>query len=643
MSLALLYKQSPSRSVVSLSLPSSEYKDSGTVCESPLLPSPSSPIFVSQEPGNGNKANEINDKKKRSAETNSTKSNRFRNTNSKALILLEAFSFSAVHQKDQHLYLLDSSSSLYLRRLFDTDSEDSSPLYSQHLSVSSDILTPSSNRNSTHMAPTAHTISSSNALKTILSNENPYNDPSQEKPSNSKRSLETPPHGLLFHPQYGLLHGFQQPIQSQHHFYHHAEPGTSTSDTRSSIVAQSYKSAYGVPILPDLSALKDSKCVGKYQDDTQICKYCQKQYDTPEGYLRVKIGDLISSRYYVQRILGQGTFGTVLGCKDTGDPFARPLAIKIIRNIPKYRRAARTEIKILECLHHPVDVMNNHTVHPSEYCIKMKFWFEYCHHLCMVFPLHKMDIYRYLGKNNFNGFPLKDVQEIGYQILSATKYMHQLRLIHTDIKPENILLKDDAFKVNNGNKQLINNQVLLIDFGSAIHENYYHGEVVSTRHYRAPEIILGLGWSFPCDIWSIGCVLFELFQGTQLFNTHDNLTHLVMMESILGPFPKRMIHSYEERLHNSSSHGQKQIDSSSKSFFNRQYRVEFPDQDTPAIMTHSVNSISKFIDLFSSSEPSHIGILFDLIRKCLKLDPKERITAQDALEHPFFSINIEGT
>lgn len=58
--------------------------------------------------------------------------------------------------------------------------------------------------------------------------------------------------------------------------------------------------------------------------------------------------------------------------------------------------------------------------------------------------------------------------------------------------------------------------------------------MVSTRHYRAPEIILNMGWSFPCDIWSIGCILVEFFTGDALFQTHDNLEHLAMMESVIG-------------------------------------------------------------------------------------------------------------
>lgn len=81
---------------------------------------------------------------------------------------------------------------------------------------------------------------------------------------------------------------------------------------------------------------------------------------------------------------------------------------------------------------------------------------------------------------------------------------------------------------------LLDTEIRLIDFGSATFEDEYHSAVVSTRHYRAPEIILGLGWSFPCDIWSIGCILVEFFTGDALFQTHDNLEHLAMMQQVVG-------------------------------------------------------------------------------------------------------------
>jgi serine/threonine protein kinase len=129
--------------------------------------------------------------------------------------------------------------------------------------------------------------------------------------------------------------------------------------------------------------------------------------------------------------------------------------------------------------------------------------------------------------------------------------LHDLNLIHTDLKPENILLCENSYQTFTYNrsipssstatqrssrhrKVLLNPEIRLIDFGSATFQDEYHSSVVSTRHYRAPEIILNLGWSYPCDIWSIGCILVEFFTGDALFQTHDNLEHLAMMEAVCG-------------------------------------------------------------------------------------------------------------
>lgn len=136
-------------------------------------------------------------------------------------------------------------------------------------------------------------------------------------------------------------------------------------------------------------------------------------------------------------------------------------------------------------------------------------------------------------------------------VLTMPAVLHDLHLIHTDLKPENILLKSQSYQTFTYNRKvpsssttinrhatqrrvLLNTEIRLIDFGSATFEDEYHSSVVSTRHYRAPEIILGLGWSYPCDIWSIGCILVEFFTGDALFQTHDNLEHLAMMEAVIG-------------------------------------------------------------------------------------------------------------
>ena len=136
-------------------------------------------------------------------------------------------------------------------------------------------------------------------------------------------------------------------------------------------------------------------------------------------------------------------------------------------------------------------------------------------------------------------------------LLTFHSVLHDLNLIHTDLKPENVLLVKSGYQTFTygrwipssstssqrraaHRKVLLDTEIRLIDFGSATFDDEYHSSVVSTRHYRAPEIILNLGWRYPCDIWSIGCILVEFFTGDALFQTHDNLEHLAMMEAVCG-------------------------------------------------------------------------------------------------------------
>ena len=73
-------------------------------------------------------------------------------------------------------------------------------------------------------------------------------------------------------------------------------------------------------------------------------------------------------------------------------------------------------------------------------------------------------------------------------------------------------------------RQPATSDIKVIDFGSATFSDQYHSTIVSTRHYRAPEVILGLGWSFEADIWSIGCILVELVTGRPVFIVSSSLS-----------------------------------------------------------------------------------------------------------------------
>jgi serine/threonine protein kinase len=116
------------------------------------------------------------------------------------------------------------------------------------------------------------------------------------------------------------------------------------------------------------------------------------------------------------------------------------------------------------------------------------------------------------------------------QLLVALRHLKRCRVLHADIKPDNILVNARRSKVK------------ICDFGSAMFagENERTPYLVS-RFYRAPEVILGLAYDFPMDMWSIGCVLYELFTGRILFPGRTNNDMLRVMMEVKGPFPRKML------------------------------------------------------------------------------------------------------
>jgi len=110
------------------------------------------------------------------------------------------------------------------------------------------------------------------------------------------------------------------------------------------------------------------------------------------------------------------------------------------------------------------------------------------------------------------------------------------------IQPENILLLNGKQVPQRGGYSIPEStRIKVIDFGGATYDDEKKSSIVNTRQYRAPEVILGVGWSMPSDLWSIGCILAELYQGELLFATHDNIEHLALIEQVVGSFPRKML------------------------------------------------------------------------------------------------------
>ncbi|KAI6243966.1 Serine/threonine-protein kinase Doa [Aphelenchoides fujianensis] len=332
--------------------------------------------------------------------------------------------------------------------------------------------------------------------------------------------------------------------------------------------------------------------------------------DAKDGHLIYEKGDVIANRYEIMDTLGEGTFGKVVQVKDNQRSNTQ-LALKIIKNVPKYRDAARLEINVLRKLMEK-DPTGSHLV------IQLLDYFDYYGHMCLVFELLGLSVFDFMKHNDYNPYPMDQVRYISYQLCYAVKFMHENRLTHTDLKPENILFVNSAYRMEQGKRKAIrvveDATVRLIDLGSATFDHEHHSTIVSTRHYRAPEVILELGWSQPCDVWSIGCIMFELHMGITLFQTHENREHLAMMERILGTVPYRMQKRTKTRYF---YHGKLDFDETSSS-------GKYVREQCKPLYRYMENKDTETLELF------------DLIDKMLDYEPTSRITLDDALEHPFF-------
>jgi len=331
------------------------------------------------------------------------------------------------------------------------------------------------------------------------------------------------------------------------------------------------------------------------------------EYDDDERHYKIILGESITPRYKILRVMGEGTFGKVVECWDR--ELKQYLAIKIIRAIEKYRDAAMIEIEVLETI-------QRHDPQKLKPCIQLLSWFDFRNHVCMIFERYGLSLYDFLKKNYYHGFRLEHIRHFALQILEAVHFLHDLTLVHTDLKPENILLVNSSYDVEKSIRIPFSTDIKLIDFGSATFDSHHHTAVVSTRHYRAPEVILGLGWTYPCDIWSIGCILVELYTGEALFQTHENLEHLALMEKMLGPIPEHIISKASETKSSKYFHTGKLVWPQMASSTSSQRRVD------------KAGSLNEIIE--------HPQFL-DLLRSMLQYDPDRRITAKNALQHRFFS------
>jgi hypothetical protein len=173
-------------------------------------------------------------------------------------------------------------------------------------------------------------------------------------------------------------------------------------------------------------------------------------YDDEKGDYRLTIHDHLEYRYEVLSVLGRGSFGQVVKVMDHKNNMI--LALKMIRNKKRFHHQALVEVKILEHL------MNKDKEHKSN-IVRMYGYFYFRNHLCITFEPLSINLYEFIKNNGFKGVSLALIRRFAIQLLVSLKFLRRERIVHCDLKPENVLLKAP-------NKATIK----LIDFGSSCFE-----------------------------------------------------------------------------------------------------------------------------------------------------------------------------
>ena len=380
--------------------------------------------------------------------------------------------------------------------------------------------------------------------------------------------------------------------------------------------------------------------------------------DDTTGHFKGGRGTFVGDHYRIIRDVGLGTFGRVVQCeyvnnnrnlvssdsrsnskhrsssRDGGRDSGRnsggrnqtnnTVAIKIVRNVRRYYESALIEGDICERVNREQSRLN------KDLCARMidRFSLSSTGHYCLAFECLGMSLYDFLKRHSYRPFPMYCVQDFARQMLEAVDFLHGFHLIHTDLKPENILLSNNEEMTHrswDGKLQRVpvSTKVKVIDFGGATYNDEKKSSIINTRQYRAPEVILGWGWGYASDLWSVGCIIAELYRGELLFATHDNAEHLALMERAAGPFPLEC------------------LDRSTNSLTRENFDTRGWHKIGAVLSPRSIEHVRKMatIEMLVDECDRRSG-LGQLLRSLLTIDPNRRATAREALRSPFFANRI---
>ncbi|CAF3330688.1 unnamed protein product [Rotaria socialis] len=285
-------------------------------------------------------------------------------------------------------------------------------------------------------------------------------------------------------------------------------------------------------------------------------------------------------KYRILGKKGEGTFSEVLKCQNVRDGtfWAAKKMKQLYKSVDEIQQIR--EIRVLKQLNG----------HPNIIFLREIIFDKRTGTLCLIFELMTMNLYEYVrGRQRF--LPTETVCKFMFQLIKALEYLHRHSFFHRDVKPENILIKDDTLK--------------LADFGSCRQtlSKQPFTEYISTRWYRAPECLLTDGYyRNQMDIWSAGCVMFEIITLRPLFPGSNELDQINKIHEILGTPSPALLEKFQHR--------------------NSAVDFNFP--------TRRGTGLARYL---TNSSPDAI----DLVNQLCVYDPDQRISGVQALHHPYFA------
>ncbi|XP_054642502.1 SRSF protein kinase 3 [Dunckerocampus dactyliophorus] len=338
------------------------------------------------------------------------------------------------------------------------------------------------------------------------------------------------------------------------------------------MMERSRRSLYSAPLQ------RHTKCGLSHSSEARACLEQLELKDAEDpreycygGYHPVQIGDTFNRRYKVLSKLGWGYFSTVWLCMDLS--LGRRVAVKVLKSGASFTQAGQDELTLLRC------AGGSSSRHPhSEKIVQLQDEFKLAGvngvHICLVLELLGPDL-RSLQMHFGNRRLFQPcVKQILTQVLQGLDYLHnQCKIIHTDIKPENILLclneqshsgpmgsssmfgvptedEDESTEKEEATPYMLNEATVKIaDLGSSCWVYKHFCGAIQTRQYRSLEVLLGSEYGPPADIWSAACMAFELLTGDSLFEPKAGASfsleedHIAQIMELLGKIPPTVVFS----------------------------------------------------------------------------------------------------